>query len=58
MMDDEKLRELDELTLSIDMELNILYIALKYFDKELDITAVNYFVENIYKKSCKIRNLF
>lgn len=57
-MDKETIRQLDELTFYIDMELNIIHNALKYTDEELDITAVNYFVENIYKKSCKVRDLF
>jgi hypothetical protein len=57
-MDEEKTRKLDELTLSIDMDLNILHNALKYNDKALEMSSVSYFVENIYKKSCEIRNLF
>ena len=57
-MNEEELEKLDELTLDINMELNILHNALKHADEELDIVAVSYFVENIYKKSCEIQTLF
>lgn len=54
----EEMDKLDELTLYIHMDLNILYNSLKYMDEELDITALSYFVETIYKNSCKVRELF
>lgn len=38
-MDEETIRKLNELTLYIDMELNILYCALKYNDKELEMSS-------------------
>jgi hypothetical protein len=59
IMDEEKIKTLDELTLYLNMDLNILHNALKYVDtEELDIAAVSYFVENIYKNSCEIRKVF
>lgn len=57
-MDEEVIRKIDELTHYMDMDLNILYCALKYNDKELEMSSTYYFVENIYKKSCEVRNLF
>jgi len=58
-MDEEKINELDGLTLNLNLALNILYNALKDLDnEELDICAVSHFVENIYKRSCDIRKLF
>lgn len=58
-MDEENFNQLDELTLNINLELNILYNALKYLDfEELDITAVSCFVKRLYKKSDEIRKLF
>ncbi len=58
-MNEENLNMLDELTLFINMDLNILYNALKYPEKEdLDIVAVGFFVKNIYEKSLEIRRLF
>jgi len=58
-MHEEDFNKLDELTLNVNMDLNILHNALKYTDlDELDIAAVSYFAENIYKKSEEIRKLF
>lgn len=57
-MNEEQLDKIDELTLDLDMELNILHNALKYTDDELDIAALSHFVENIYKKSTEIRRIF
>lgn len=58
IMDEKTIRKLDELTNCIDMELNILYCALKFNDKELEMAATCYFVESMYKKSYEIRKLF
>lgn len=57
-MTEEENNKLEELTLCINMDLNILYNALKYVDEDLDIAALSYFSEKIYKKSCESRNLF
>ena len=57
-MNDEKLETLDELTLNISLDLNILHNALKYSDNELDTCAISYFVEKIYHTANEVRNLF
>lgn len=57
-MDEETINEIDKLTFYMDTELYILHNALKYTNGKLDIGAVSYFVENIYKKSEEIRKLF
>lgn len=57
-MNKEQLDKIDELTLYMNMELNILHNALKYTDEELELVAVSHFVENIYKKSNELRNIF
>ena len=57
-MNEEQLDKIDELSLEISLELNILHNALKYTDEELEIAAVSHFVENIYKKSTELRSIF
>ena len=57
-MNDEKLETLNELTLKISLDLNILHNALKYDDNELETCAVSYFVEKIYHTANEVRNLF
>lgn len=57
-MNEEKIDKLGELTFYQNMDLNILYNALKYTDEELDIAAISYAIENIYKNPCEIRKLF
>lgn len=57
-MDEETINEIDKLTFYMDMELYILHNALKYTEEKLDMVAVSYFVENIYKKSEEARKLF
>lgn len=57
-MNEETINEIDKLTFYMDMELYILHNALKYTEENLDMVAVSYFVENIYKKSDELRKLF
>ena len=57
-MAENSINKLDDLTLYINMDLNILYNALKYTDDDLDIAAISHCSEKIYKQSCEIRNLF
>lgn len=57
-MEKEILNKLEELTHYINLDLNILYNALKYTDEDLDIAAISNFSERIYKQSNEIRNLF
>ncbi len=57
-MDEIKLGQLDELTLSINLDLNLLNSALKDDTGELEICSISHFVEKIYNDSDKIRNLF
>lgn len=57
-MDANELKKLDDLTLELDMDLNILNSALKSDDEDLEICSLNNFVERIYQKSNEIRNVF
>lgn len=56
-MDDKKIDMLEELTLNLHLDLNVLNSALKT-DDDLEICALSHFVERIYNDSSSIRNLF
>jgi len=58
LMDDEKLEKLDDLTLSINLDLNILNSALKDDYGNLEMCLVSQFVERIYQNSDEVRKLF
>lgn len=57
-MDKENSLELERLSLEINLELNIIYNALKYDDEELDMVAIGHVISNIYEKSKKVMKLF
>jgi len=53
-----EMEKVEKTILDINLKLNILYNALKYQDKEVDMCAVSYFVEGIYRTSEEIMNIF
>ncbi len=56
-MDETTLDKLEDLTLDLNMDLNVLNSALKD-DCDLQICSISNFVERIYDISKDIRNLF
>jgi hypothetical protein len=58
-MDEKQLEKIEELTMEVHMNLEILNHALKQMEMDgIDVCAVSSFVEIIYKKSDKIINNF
>jgi len=57
-MDELKIEQLDDLTLSLNLDLNLLNSALKDDYGDLEICAISNFVEKIYNDSNSIRELF
>ena len=58
IMNEEEFMKIEELTLYMYMDLNILHHALKYNDNEIDTGAINHSVEKLYKISTEIRDFF
>jgi len=57
-MEELKIEKLDDLTLNLNMDLNILNSALKDDTGDLEICSISKFVERIYGDSSSIRELF
>lgn len=57
-MKKQDLQKLDELTLDLNMDLCVLKSAIMCFDEDLKVDDLTNFVQNIYKTSNKIRDIF
>lgn len=57
-MNNEQINRLDDLTFNINCDLAILNSAVNNADKDLEVYLLGNFVDKIYEKSQKIRNIF
>ena len=57
-MNKNEIREIDELTCNLNMDLCILKSAVICFDDDLEVSDLVNFTEKIYKISTKIRDIF